>query len=46
MGTPWSPPAWMKTSDSLIGGHLKDDPRIYDAYARYLVAYVITRGGR
>ncbi|MET8153673.1 glycoside hydrolase family 30 beta sandwich domain-containing protein, partial [Actinoplanes sp. NPDC005259] len=41
MGTPWSPPAWMKTSDSLIGGHLKDDPRIYDAYARYLVRYVL-----
>ena len=47
MGTPWSPPAWMKTTDSLIGGHLKDDPRIYDAYARYLVAYVqaYTRAG-
>ncbi|WP_067499779.1 glycoside hydrolase family 30 beta sandwich domain-containing protein [Actinoplanes sp. TFC3] len=40
MGTPWSAPAWMKTSDSLIGGHLKDDPKIYDAYARYLVKYV------
>ncbi|MFI7601957.1 discoidin domain-containing protein [Actinoplanes sp. NPDC049681] len=40
MGTPWSPPGWMKTSDSLMGGHLKDDPRIYDAYARYLVKYV------
>nr|BFE71485.1 hypothetical protein GCM10020092_047860 [Actinoplanes digitatis] len=40
MGTPWSAPAWMKTSDSLIGGHLKDEPRIYDAYARYLVRYV------
>ena len=40
MGTPWSPPAWMKTSDSLIGGHLRDDPRIYDAYARYLVKFV------
>ena len=40
MGTPWSPPAWMKTTGSLIGGHLKDDPRIYDAYARYLVKYV------
>ncbi|GAA3342075.1 ricin-type beta-trefoil lectin domain protein [Amorphoplanes nipponensis] len=47
MGTPWSPPAWMKTSDSLIGGHLIDDPRIYDAYARYLVAFVqaYTRAG-
>ena len=26
MATPWSPPAWMKTSDSLVGGRLKDDP--------------------
>lgn len=40
MGTPWSPPAWMKTSDSLIGGRLKDDPLVYDAYARYLVNFV------
>lgn len=40
MATPWSPPAWMKTGDSLIGGRLKDDPRIYDAYARYLVEFV------
>ncbi|MFD5831575.1 discoidin domain-containing protein [Lentzea sp. NPDC060358] len=40
MGTPWSPPAWMKTTESLVGGRLKDDPRIYDAYARYLVEFV------
>ncbi len=40
MATPWSPPAWMKTGDSLIGGRLKDDPAIYDAYARYLVKFV------
>ncbi|MFD9735268.1 discoidin domain-containing protein [Umezawaea sp. NPDC059074] len=40
MGTPWSPPAWMKTGDSLVGGRLKDDPAVYDAYARYLVKYV------
>ncbi len=40
MASPWSPPAWMKTGDSLIGGRLKDDPRIYDAYARYLVKFV------
>ncbi|MBG0568392.1 discoidin domain-containing protein [Actinoplanes aureus] len=40
LGTPWSPPAWMKTSDSLVGGRLKDDPRVYDAYARYLVKFV------
>ncbi|MBY8879351.1 discoidin domain-containing protein [Actinacidiphila acidipaludis] len=40
MATPWSPPAWMKDGDSLVGGHLKDDPRIYQAYARYLVKFV------
>jgi glucosylceramidase len=40
MATPWSPPAWMKTTDSLVGGRLKDDPAIYDAYARYLVKFV------
>ena len=27
MGTPWSPPAWMKSNDSLVGGRLIDDPR-------------------
>ncbi|WP_223165861.1 glycoside hydrolase family 30 protein [Lentzea indica] len=40
MATPWSPPAWMKTGNSLVGGQLKDDPKIYDAYARYLVKFV------
>ncbi|MEV6235104.1 discoidin domain-containing protein [Lentzea sp. NPDC051838] len=47
MATPWSPPAWMKTNDSLVGGQLKDDPKIYDAYARYLVKFVqaYTRAG-
>ena len=40
MGTPWSPPAWMKTNDSLIGGRMKDDPRVYQAYADYLVKFV------
>lgn len=40
MGTPWSPPAWMKEDDDLNGGRLKADPRIYDAYARYLVKTV------
>ncbi|BCJ41119.1 glucosylceramidase [Actinoplanes ianthinogenes] len=40
MATPWSPPAWMKTTGSLVGGRLKDDPKIYDAYARYLVRFV------
>ncbi|WP_029288641.1 discoidin domain-containing protein [Cellulomonas sp. HZM] len=40
LATPWSPPAWMKTGDSLVGGRLKDDPKVYDAYARYLVKFV------
>jgi len=40
IATPWSPPAWMKTTDSLVGGRLKDDPRVYAAYARYFVKFV------
>ena len=40
IATPWSPPAWMKTTDSLIGGRLTDDPRIYATYARYFVKFV------
>ena len=28
IASPWSPPAWMKTNGSLIGGRLIDDPRI------------------
>ncbi|RKE22824.1 discoidin domain-containing protein [Streptomyces sp. TLI_171] len=40
VATPWSPPAWMKTSDSLLEGRLKDDPAVYQAYARYLVKFV------
>jgi glucosylceramidase len=30
----------MKTNDSLVGGRLKDDPRISRAYARYFVRFV------
>ncbi|MFI1522292.1 discoidin domain-containing protein [Kitasatospora cineracea] len=40
VATPWSPPAWMKTGGSLLEGKLKDDPAVYDAYARYLVKFV------
>lgn len=36
--SPWSPPAWMKTSGTLGGGKLK--PEYYDAWARYLAKYV------
>ena len=40
MATPWSPPAWMKTGGSLVGGRLIDDPRIYRSYALYLTKFV------
>jgi glucosylceramidase len=40
IATPWSPPAWMKTTGSLIGGRLIDDPRIYQAYALYFVKFI------
>ena len=40
MATPWSPPAWMKTNQSLVGGRLIDDPRIYRSFALYLVKFV------
>ena len=36
---PWSAPAWMKTSESLIGGTLQDDRQA--DYARYLVQAVL-----
>jgi glucosylceramidase len=38
MGSPWSPPAWMKTNESLKGGNLRTDA--YDAYATYFVKYI------
>ncbi len=40
MATPWSPPAWMKTNGSLIGGRLIGDPRIYQAYALCFVKFL------
>lgn len=38
VASPWSAPAWMKTSGSLHGGRL--DPARADAYAEYLAAAV------
>ena len=40
IASPWSPPAWMKTGGSLIGGRLIDDPRVYRSYALYLMKFV------
>ena len=38
MGSPWTPPVWMKTNNHSIGGSLK--PEYYDAYALYFVRYI------
>jgi glucosylceramidase len=38
MVTPWSPPGWMKTHDTMIGGSLKEDALAN--YATYLVKSV------
>ena len=38
LGSPWSPPAWMKTNNNAKGGSLK--PEYYDAYAQYFVKYI------
>ncbi len=38
MGSPWSPPAWMKNSQSLGWGYLKSN--VYTAYANYFVRYI------
>ncbi|HKK46151.1 MAG TPA: glycoside hydrolase family 30 beta sandwich domain-containing protein [Balneolaceae bacterium] len=38
LGSPWSPPVWMKTNDSSIGGSLQH--QYYDEYAQYFVKYL------
>jgi glucuronoarabinoxylan endo-1,4-beta-xylanase len=38
-GSPWSPPAWMKTNNNLVSGRL--DPNKYADYAKYLARWVI-----
>ncbi len=38
MGSPWTPPVWMKTNKSSKGGSLL--PKYYDAYALYFVKYI------
>jgi glucosylceramidase len=38
MASPWSPPGWMKTSGSMVGGKLK--PACYGVYADYLIKYI------
>ncbi|HEY3872147.1 MAG TPA: RICIN domain-containing protein [Actinocrinis sp.] len=38
MATPWSPPGWMKTSGSMIGGSLQSAD--YQYFANYLVKFL------
>ncbi|MFH4967233.1 glycoside hydrolase family 30 beta sandwich domain-containing protein [Gaetbulibacter sp. M240] len=38
LGSPWSPPTWMKTNQNFKGGSLK--PEYYNAYANYFVKYI------
>lgn len=38
MGSPWSPPVWMKDNGSFVGGSLQ--PQYYGAYAQYFVKYL------
>jgi glucosylceramidase len=38
LGSPWSPPTWMKSNGNSKGGSLKLE--YYDAYARYFVKYI------
>ena len=42
MASPWTPPAWMKSSKSYIGGSLL--PQYYDVYAGYFVKYIQAYG--
>jgi glucosylceramidase len=38
LGSPWSPPTWMKDNGSFKGGSLK--PIYYESYAKYFVKYI------
>lgn len=39
-GSVWTPPTWMKTNGAFDGGNMKDDPKIYDAFALYLAKFL------
>lgn len=38
LGSPWTPPTWMKTNNAYKGGSLK--PEYYQAYAKYFIKYI------
>jgi glucuronoarabinoxylan endo-1,4-beta-xylanase len=37
IASPWTPPAWMKTNNNIVGGRLKEDA--YDDYAAHLKSF-------
>jgi glucosylceramidase len=39
LGSPWSPPTWMKTNNDTRGGRLK--PEYYPAYTKYFIKYIM-----
>lgn len=39
-GSPWTPPAWMKTNDQYYQGAINMEPKNLQAYALYLEKYV------
>lgn len=38
MGSPWTPPVWMKSNNNSMGGNLL--PQFYGVYAKYFVRYI------
>ena len=44
VGSPWSPPAWMKSTKSLIKGTLL--PKFYDSFAEYFVKFIRAYGAQ
>ena len=43
IATPWTPPAWMKTSNNIVGGSL--DTNNYTAFAAHLKSFADTMAG-
>src|SRR5438105_1432076 len=44
-GSPWSPPAWMKTNNHYSKGSLKSEPDILRTFAMYFARWVVAYRG-
>ncbi|KAL3870680.1 hypothetical protein ACJMK2_038724 [Sinanodonta woodiana] len=40
LGSPWTAPAWMKTSHSLFGGAFRAEDRYYQALSQYFLKFI------